>query len=158
MMAVGILRASGFLEFFGAASPVTVDGVQQAAQGVPQFGAPEQYGVLDVISPLAWGLGYFGMPQVLLRFMAIRRESELTRSRRIATVWVLISLTVAVLIGLIGRSLYPTALTTASDAENVFILLSTNLLPPVLAGLVMAGILGAGSIAAAAMARKRNAL
>ena len=133
----------GFLEFFGAASPVTVDGVQQAAQGVPQFGAPEQYGVLDVISPLAWGLGYFGMPQVLLRFMAIRRESELTRSRRIATVWVLISLTVAVLIGLIGRSLYPTALTTASDAENVFILLSTNLLPPVLAGLVMAGILAA---------------
>src|SRR5699024_6076177 len=133
----------GFLEFFGAASPVTVDGVQQAAQGVPQFGAPEQYGVLDVISPLAWGLGYFGMPQVLLRFMAIRRESELTRSRRIATVWVLISLTVAVLIGLIGRSLYPTALTTASDAENVFILLSTSLLPPVLAGLVMAGILAA---------------
>ena len=57
--------------------------------------------------------------------------------------WVLISLTVAVLIGLIGRSLYPTALTTASDAENVFILLSTNLLPPVLAGLVMAGILAA---------------
>ena len=138
-----IREIPGFLEFFSAASPVTVDGVQQAAGSVPQFAAAEGYGVLDVLSPLAWGLGYFGMPQVLLRFMAIRREDELTRSRRIATVWVVISLAVAVLIGLIGRALYPTALTTASDAENVFILLSTRLLPPVLAGLVMAGILAA---------------
>ena len=94
---------------------------------------------------LAWGLGYFGMPQVLLRFMAIRTEKELTTSRRIATVWVLISLVVAVFIGVVGRTLFPTALTTASDSENVFILLSTNLLPPLLAGLVMAGILAAVS-------------
>ena len=83
------------------------------------------------------------MPQVLLRFMAIREERELTRSRRIATIWVLISLTVAVFIGVMGRQLFPTALSTASDAENIFIVLSTNLLPPVLAGLVMAGILAA---------------
>ena len=134
----------GFLEFFGAASPVTTaEGVQQAVEGVPQFGGAVRYGVLDVLSPLAWGLGYFGMPQVLLRFMAIRSEGELTQSRRIATVWVLISLTVAVSIGLMGRTLFPTALTTASEAENIFILLSTRLLPPVLAGLVMAGILAA---------------
>lgn len=92
---------------------------------------------------MAWGLGYFGMPQVLLRFMAIRSERELAQSRRIATVWVLISLAVAVFIGIVGRALYPTALTTSSEAENVFILLATNLLPPVLAGLVMAGILAA---------------
>ena len=75
--------------------------------------------------------------------MAIRHEDELTRSRRIATVWVLISLTIAVFIGLMGRSLYPDGLTTKSDAENIFILLATRLLPPVLAGLVMAGILAA---------------
>ena len=118
-------------------------GVQQAVDGVPQFGEAGVYGLLNIVSMLAWGLGYFGMPQVLLRFMAIRRESELTTSRRIATVWVLISLTVAVFIGLVGRTLFPTALTTASDAENVFILLSTSLLPPLLAGLVMAGILAA---------------
>ncbi len=134
----------GFLEFFGAATPVTTaEGVQQAVNGVPQFGEAVRYGVLDVLSPLAWGLGYFGMPQVLLRFMAIRSEGELTQSRRIATVWVLISLTVAVTIGLMGRALFPTGLTTASEAENIFILLSTSLLPPVLAGLVMAGILAA---------------
>ena len=133
----------GFLDFFGIATPVTVDGVQQAVNGVPQFGEAGSYGFLSIVSTLAWGLGYFGMPQVLLRFMAIRHERELTASRRIATVWVLISLAVAVFIGLVGRTLFPTALTTASDAENVFILLSTSLLPPVLAGLVMAGILAA---------------
>ena len=133
----------GFLEFFGVATPVTVDGVQQAANGVPQFGAAGSYGFLSVISAVAWGLGYFGMPQVLLRFMAIRSERELTRSRRIATVWVVISLTVAVFIGVVGRVLYPAALTTDTAAENIFILLSTNLLPPLLAGLVMAGILAA---------------
>ena len=99
--------------------------------------------LMSVFSNVAWGLGYFGMPQVLLRFMAIRSERELTRSRRIATVWVLISLTVAVFIGVVGRSLFPLELTTASEAENVFILLSRNLLPPLIAGFVMAGILAA---------------
>ena len=71
------------------------------------------------------------------------KTSELKKSRRIATSWCLISLTSAVLIGLIGRALYPTALGTAAAAENIFIVLSTNLLPPLLAGLVMAGILAA---------------
>ena len=97
----------------------------------------------DIISGLGWGLGYFGMPQVLLRFMAIRDKKELTLSRRVATVWVVISLAVAVFIGVVGRVLYPTDLLTASDSESIFILLSTRLLPPIIAGFVMAGILAA---------------
>lgn len=134
----------GFFEFFGIANPVTdANGVQQSLNGQPLFGEAGTYGVLSVVSCLAWGLGYFGMPQVLLRFMAIRSEKELKSSRRIATVWCLISLVIAVFIGVIGRALYPAALTTSSEAENVFILLATNLLPAVLAGLVMAGILAA---------------
>lgn len=133
----------GFFDFFGIATPETVDGVQQVVNGEPQFSEAGSYSFLNIISTLAWGLGYFGMPQVLLRFMAIRSERELKSSRRIATVWVIISLTVAVFIGLVGRTLYPTALTTEADAENVFIVLSTNLLPPLLAGFVMAGILAA---------------
>lgn len=74
----------GFLEFFGIADPVTEGGVQLAVNGVPSFGARQDYGALNVASMLAWGLGYFGMPQVLLRFMAIRREDELKRARRVA--------------------------------------------------------------------------
>lgn len=134
----------GFFDFFGIATPqVDASGVQLVADSKPLFGEAANYEFLSVVSTLAWGLGYFGMPQVLLRFMAIRSEKELTQSRRIATVWVLISLTVAIFIGIIGRSLYPTALATKSDAENVFVLLSTNLLPALLAGFVMAGILAA---------------
>lgn len=133
----------GFFDFFGIATPKTVDGVQEVISGVPQFGEAGTYSLLSIASCMAWGLGYFGMPQVLLRFMAIRTENELTRSRRIATVWVVISLCVAVFIGIVGRALFPAELRTSSDAENIFIVLSTNLLPPLLAGFVMAGILAA---------------
>ncbi len=133
----------GFLEFFGIANPTLENGVQAVQNGKPLFGEAGSYGFLTIISTLAWGLGYFGMPQVLLRFMAIRDEKELPRARRIASIWAVISLVAAILIGVIGRSLFPTALTTKSASENIFILLSTNLFPALLAGFVMAGILAA---------------
>jgi sodium/proline symporter len=133
----------GFFEFFGIASPATVDGVQQVVNGVPQFNEAGKYGLYTILSTLAWGLGYFGMPQVLLRFMAIRDSNELKLSRRIATVWVIVSLGAAVSIGIIGRSLFPTELLTYSESESIFIVFSSNLLPAFLAGLVMAGILAA---------------
>ena len=134
----------GFMEFFGLAAPqLDAAGNQIVENGAPMFGAPADYSLLSVCSMLAWGLGYFGMPQVLLRFMAIRKENELKRSRRIAMVWVVISLGVAVFIGIVGRQLFPTAHLTASSAENIFITMSTSFLPPILAGFVMAGILAA---------------
>ena len=73
------------------------------------------------------------MPQVLLRFMAIRKGDELKRSRRIATVWVVISLFAAVLIGIVGRSVFPAdpTLATQSLAENVFAHLAALLFHPI---------------------------
>ena len=134
----------GFMEFFGLATPVVDAAGQQLVEaGAPVFGAAADYGFLTVCSMMAWGLGYFGMPQVLLRFMAIRHEDELARSRRIAMVWVVISLGVAVFIGIVGRQVFPTAHLTKSSAENIFITLATSSLPPLLAGFVMAGILAA---------------
>lgn len=133
----------GFFELFATATPVVDEGVQVVQNGVPLFGEAGSYGIITIVSTMAWGLGYFGMPQVLLRFMGIRKEKELTRSRRIATIWVLISLAVAVFIGVVGRALYPTELLTAGEAESIFILLSKNLFPALLAGFVMAGILAA---------------
>lgn len=133
----------GFLSFFTSAQPQMADGVQQVANGQPLFGTAAPFGFLAVISTLSWGLGYFGVPQVLLRFMAIRKTKELTKSRRIATVWCLFSLAAAVLIGLIGRAVYPTALLTSSASENIFARLASGFLPPLVAGIVMAGILAA---------------
>ncbi len=134
----------GFFDFFGIAQPVMSNGTQQIGEsGKPLFGAAASYGFLTIISTLSWGLGYFGMPQVLLKFMAIRKTSELTLSRRVATIWCAISLTAAVAIGIIGRAIYPDALLTQSASENIFILMSTNFFIPLFAGVVMAGILAA---------------
>ncbi|MBQ9115617.1 MAG: sodium/proline symporter PutP [Clostridia bacterium] len=134
----------GFLEFFGLATPTLNDAKEQIViEGKPLFGEAAPYGILSVFSMMAWGLVYFGMPQVLLRFMAIRKEDELKRSRRIAMVWVVVSLAVAVFIGIVGRQLFPTEHLTASSAENIFITLAKSSLPALLAGFVMAGILAA---------------
>lgn len=133
----------GFFDFFGIAQPVMENGAQVVEAGKPVFGEAGKYGLLTIISTMSWGLGYFGMPQVLLKFMAIRKSSELTLSRRIATIWCAISLAAAVFIGIIGRMLYPDALLTQSAAESIFILLSTNFFVPLFAGIVMAGILAA---------------
>lgn len=142
-IAENVKHIPGFFEFFGIASPTVVDGVQQIKDGAPLFGDAGAYGFLTVISTMSWGLGYFGMPQVLLRFMAIRHEDELKKSRRIATTWAVISMIAAVFIGIAGRALFPAALTTASEAESIYILAATRLMPPLIAGLLVAGILAA---------------
>lgn len=159
MIVVGIVNAGGFgavienaknidgfLSLGEIANPI-VDGnkVQQNTAGVPLFGSANNYSVLSMVSMLAWGLGYFGVPQVLLRFMAIRKPSEIKRSRIIATVWCVISLAAAVMIGIIGRTLLPSneALNTASKAESIIIVMATEYLPLIVAGLIMAGILAA---------------
>ena len=130
----------GFLSLLTSASPT-----DKIENGKVVFGAAQSYGGITILSGLAWGLGYFGMPQVLLRFMAIRDKKELTLSRRVATVWVIISLSAAIFIGIIGRVLFPTSYLEygSGNTENIFILMSTSLLPAILAGLVCAGILAA---------------
>lgn len=134
----------GFFNFFGIANPTLINGVQQVSEyGKPLFGEPGKYGIITIISTLSWGLGYFGMPQVLLKFMAIKKSSDLKLSRRIALIWVIISLTGAVAIGIIGRILFPTSLLTQSASESIFVLLSTKFFVPIFAGVVMAGILAA---------------
>jgi len=139
-----IRHIPGFFEFFGIARPLVRDGLQATgAAAEPLFGGAGTYGPLMILSTLSWGLGYFGMPHVLIRFMAIRNPADLDKSRRIAVSWCLLSLGAAVTIGLTGRALYPALFLTRSGAESIFIALSRSLLPPLLAGMVMSGILAA---------------
>ncbi|MDY3845971.1 MAG: sodium/proline symporter PutP [Eubacteriales bacterium] len=136
----------GYFSLVNTATPtVDANGVQLIENSAPVFGSASKYGLLTILSTLSWGLGYFGMPQVLLRFMAISKSDELKRSRRIATVWVLISLFAAVSIGVLGRYILGTdaELVTASSAENVFVHLAKLMFHPLIAGIVMAGILAA---------------
>ena len=78
---------------------------------------------ISIASQLAWGLGYCGMPHILVRFMAVRDEKELAKSKKVAIVWVLISLVLACVIGVLGRAyLYPMVLSNeGAQYENVYI-------------------------------------
>jgi sodium/proline symporter len=149
-----IREIPGFVDFFGIASPQVYDGAQMAIRPdvlssapptIPLWNNAGGYGLLTIISTMAWGLGYFGMPQVLLRFFAIRKVGEIRRARIIAIVWCVIAMAAAVFIGLMGRAAIPydEALNTAGKAESIFIVMSKTLFHPIFAGLVMAGILAA---------------
>lgn len=134
----------GFLSGTQIAVPeLNADKTQIMRGGVAAFSPAAEYGVLSIVSMLAWGLGYFGMPQVLVRFMGIRSADEIKQSRIIAVVWVVISLFSAICIGLIGRAIVPTMFATNSAAENIFIVLSQMMLPAFLCGVVVSGILAA---------------
>ena len=113
---------------------------------------PKSYTPLMIVSTLAWGLGYFGMPHVLLHFMAAKDEHKLGFSRRFATVWVVVSLSVAVIIGLVGCTMAKTGAialpATEAEAENMIVntsaLLATKgIVPALIGGIIIAGILAA---------------
>ena len=108
----------------------------------------EPYRVVDIISGLAWGLGYCGMPHILVRFMAVKNEKELNKSKSVAIIWVFLSLVAACVIGVLGRAyLYPEVL-SGGEEENVFIrmilkLFIEDISLPVVGGLFLCGILAA---------------
>ena len=113
-------------------------------------GETGSYGTLPVLSTLAWGLGYFGMPHILLRFMAIEDENKLKTSRRVASVWVVISMGVAVFIGITGYSLMKSGIiptyADSSAAETIVVdiakvISSYGYIPAVVGGIILAGIL-----------------
>lgn len=113
-------------------------------------GTTSSYGALPVASTLAWGLGYFGMPHILLRFMAIEDKNKLKLSRRVASSWVVISMGVAVVIGIVGYSLMKSgivpAYSDASSAETIIVDIAKYLsrfgyIPALTGGIILAGIL-----------------
>ncbi len=149
--------------FFGIGQAGGMSKVMENASALPGYldltkgylwGSKEagSYGFLSIVSTMAWGLGYFGMPHILLRFMAIRDEKELKTSRRIASIWAFVSMIVAIFIGIIGYSVSVAGkipfLETSADSETVIVQLA-NLMSqhgPVLAiiaGIILAGILAA---------------
>ena len=126
----------GFLELFNTYDPAA--------------NASKPYNALTIASLLAWGLGYFGMPHILLRFMAINDKNKLKTSRRIATVWVFISMAVAILIGVIGSAVVKNGAIALDNANSQRIIIEISKLISgngalfsILAGVILAGILAA---------------
>ena len=156
IMSVALLIVLGY----GVMTAGGMGAVMENAQALPGYlsmtlthnvetGEAAPYGLLSIVTMLAWGLGYFGMPHVLLRFMAIEDDRKLSLSRRVASIWVVISLAVAVFIGVVGLSMskagvIPTL--TGSDSETIIVRIADVLsqhgfLFAIVAGLILAGIL-----------------
>ncbi len=125
----------GYLSMFSTYDPATGKAVDHSA--------------LTILSTMAWGLGYFGMPHILLRFMAIENPEKVKLSRRVATVWVVISMAIAVLIGIVGLGMVANKannFTALEDSETIIVqianlLASHGIVPALIAGVILAGIL-----------------
>ncbi|MBP2628871.1 MAG: sodium/proline symporter [Firmicutes bacterium] len=98
--------------------------------------------LITIISLMAWGLGYFGQPHILVRFMAIRSSSEIKEATNIAMTWVVLSLAAAVLVGMVGRVFLQQPLEGAA-VETVFMSMTTEIFSPFFAGLIMSAVLAA---------------
>lgn len=99
--------------------------------------------LLGVLSAMAWGLGYFGQPHIIVRFMAIRHVNDLPVARRIGMSWMIVSLIGAMATGFVGVVYVKQTGLALSDAETIFILLSQVLFHPLIAGFLLAAILAA---------------
>ena len=148
---------------FGVVQAGGINAVIENAKALPGFlsitssydqasGASKPYGVLQSISMLAWGLGYFGMPHILVRFMAISDPEKLKISRRVASVWVVIAMGIAILIGIVGLALSNDGiipyLEGSGNTERVIIYISDflssfGIFPAIIAGIILAGMLAA---------------
>lgn len=94
------------------------------------------------ISLMAWGLGYFGQPHILVRFMAISSSSELKRSKYIAIIWYCIAMAAAVMVGMVAKVFLTTPL-TGPDVEKALLVMTHQLFSPFVGGLIMSAVLAA---------------
>ncbi len=145
---------------FGVSSAGGFGAVMDNAKSLPGYfslsaihdavaGTAVPYSALSAVSLFAWGIGYFGMPHILVRFMAIEDEGKLVLSRRVASIWVTIAMGVAIFIGVVGLGVVKAGnMAPLEDSERVIIahtdILSKNgFLAAVLGGVILAGILAA---------------
>lgn len=143
---------------FGISSVGGIDAVISNVKDLPGFldlnasynaetGTSSPYGIITIISTLAWGLGYFGMPHILLRFMAIEDSNKLKLSRRIASIWVTIAMMIALSIGVIGFSMSNAGVIPhLADSETIIVqiahaLSQNGIFFAIIAGIILSGIL-----------------
>ncbi len=130
------------------AAIVAMDGWQPTRLAVealdPDFlGWLSGISTLGILSALAWGLGYFGQPHIIVRFMAIRSIDDLPTARRIGMSWMLVTVVGAVMVGIAGLAYVSANAIRIDDPETIFILLSQTLFSPLVAGFLLAAILAA---------------
>ncbi|MBH1940800.1 sodium/proline symporter PutP [Mobilitalea sibirica] len=144
-----VFKLGGAVETFDLAA--ALDNATESFGFREWTGIGNGLGVLSIISIAAWGLGYFGQPHILSRFMGIRQAKHIKPARRIAMVWVIVTLFAAVILGVIGKAYISTVVSAEElatmDGERIFIYMTQNLLKgpfaAILAGLLLTAILAA---------------
>ena len=149
--------------FFGISKAGGWDAVMDNARTIPGYldlfkstditgSSVGPYTFIMIVSTMAWGLGYFGMPHILIHFMAVDDENKLTLSRRIGSIWCVVSLGVATLIGIIGFAMTSTGALAVPgsepEAENMIVnvahlIAQSGVFPAIIGGIILAGILAA---------------
>lgn len=150
VLTYGIYSAGGFGAVIDNAQSLS-GYLSLTASHDPATGSAIPYGTLSIASCLAWGFGYFGMPHILLRFMAIEDEKKLVLSRRIASVWVFIAMAVAIIIGIVGLGMTNAGaleFLEGSSSETIIVRIaglisSHGVIAALTAGVILAGILAA---------------
>ena len=103
--------------------------------------------ILGIISLMAWAFGYFGMPHIVVRYMSIRDPKEVKVARRVSLIWIILALSFAILVGIVGRGYlmieHPEMLEEGFNAEHIFVFLSGDLFPALIAGILYAAIMAA---------------
>ena len=143
-----------FVLIYATVSAGGVSAVAENAKQLPGYlsfvssyseatGESEPYNLLHIITTLSWGLGYFGMPHILVRFMSIEKPSMIKKSATVAIIWVILSLAATCLIAYFGRMFLAEELLTAGAQKMVFIDFARKLFPSFIAGILMAAIIAA---------------
>jgi sodium/proline symporter len=133
----------GYLNFTSTHAATSI------SEAIAGTAGTKTYSALTIASTLAWGLGYFGMPHILLRFMAIEKVSKIKLARRVASIWVVISMAVAIVIGIVGYGAVKSGVVSSlQDSERIIIELAKvisgeGVVFAIVAGLILAGILAA---------------
>ena len=127
------------------AQGLSAAGVENASSFINPFTGAD---AAHIISGFAWGLGYFGMPHILVRFMAVKSDKEMNKSKAVAIIWVAISLFMACVIGVVGRAFMDPVLIEKTGSERVFIemideIFVNRINAPLVAGIFQCGILAA---------------
>lgn len=113
------------------------------AKGGAYFDAFQKVGKLEIISLLAWGLGYFGQLHIIVRFMAVRSSKEIPIARLICMTWMIIALYGALFTGILGAAYFHSKGAVLENPETIFLILSSTLFNPWIAGILIAAVLSA---------------
>lgn len=139
LLAIIIVPTVAYIDVGGGGAIREAMELKNAGMGlIPEGGG---ISILMIISAMAWGLGYFGQPHILARFMSVKSVGKLSESMTIAIVWVFISLGGAIMVGFIGRAMFDNL--TGGEEEKVFIYMISKLFNPWLGGIMLAAILSA---------------